>query len=125
MSGIRFRRTSGQGSKYHSVKIETEDGKFDSKAEYRRWLTLKSLAEEGAIIDLKRQVKYPLIGSSRRKTKLKNGRTLELAISYVADFVYIKNGELVVEDVKGFKTDVYVIKRKLMLEKYGIEIQEV
>ena len=41
-------------------------------------------------------------------------------VSYIADFMYkdIKRGVTVVEDVKGFKTDVYKIKKKLFLYKY-------
>lgn len=57
---------------------------------------------------------------------VKAGRVLERAVEYVADFVY-KNeaGETVVEDVKGFRTHDYVIKRKLMLWVHGIRIKEV
>lgn len=54
-------------------------------------------------------------------------KCVERAVKYVADFVYFdkEKGELVVEDVKGVKTDVYKLKRKLMRSIYGIEIQEV
>lgn len=46
---------------------------------------------------------------------------------YIADFVYFdkKAQRTVVEDTKGFKTKDYIIKRKLMLERYGIRIREV
>jgi hypothetical protein len=54
---------------------------------------------------------------------------LEREISYVADFVYYENGQLVVEDVKGYKKGpayaVFVMKRKLMLKVYGIRVKEV
>ena len=43
---------------------------------------------------------------------------------YVADFVYEDNGDTVVEDTKGMRTKEYVIKRKLMLYRYGIRIKE-
>lgn len=47
-------------------------------------------------------------------------------MKYVADFVYKdENGEEVVEDVKGMRTKEYIIKRKLMLWQYGIQVREV
>lgn len=45
--------------------------------------------------------------------------------TYLADFVYEKGSQTIVEDVKGMKTDVYKIKRKLMLYFHGIRIKEV
>ena len=56
---------------------------------------------------------------------VKKGKTLELAVKYVADFVYKENGKTIVEDTKGFKTKDYIIKRKLMLWVHGIKIKEV
>ena len=54
------------------------------------------------------------------------GTVLERECSYYADFAYkvVETGELVVEDTKGVKTPEYIIKRKLMLERYGIKIRE-
>lgn len=50
----------------------------------------------------------------------------ERKIYYVADFCYIQKGKIIVEDVKGKKTDVYKLKRKLFLYKYSnIEFREV
>ena len=43
----------------------------------------------------------------------------------VADFVYVENGEKVVEDTKGMKTRDYIIKRKLMLYVHKVRIREV
>ena len=59
------------------------------------------------------------------KGELKPGKVLEKECSYIADFAYFQNGHLVVEDTKGFRTEGYKIKRKLMLERYGIQIREV
>lgn len=58
-------------------------------------------------------------------TQKKNGKVVERACSYVADFVYNENGEQVVEDTKGIRTEAYKIKRKMMRWLYGIEIKEV
>lgn len=104
-------------SKYGNRKIKTEDGTFDSQKEYRRWQELKLLQRAGEIKNLARQVKFELIPKQ-------DG---ERAIYYVADFVYIDNrtGERVVEDAKGAKTDVYIIKRKLMKYMHNITVQEV
>jgi len=88
---------------------------FDSKAEFIRWCELRILERAGKISDLKRQVKYELIPKQ-------DG---ERACNYVADFVYIDaDGNTVVEDTKGVRTDAYRIKKKLMLWVHGIKIKE-
>jgi hypothetical protein len=66
------------------------------------------------IQDLKTQVKFPLIKKSPY------GRE----IVYKADFVYYQDGKMIVEDTKGFRTDVYKLKKRLMAEKYNIVIKE-
>ena len=43
----------------------------------------------------------------------------------MADFVYVRDGQTVVEDAKGVRTKDYIIKRKLMLWLHGIRVQEV
>ena len=105
-------------SKYHAKKLDTPDGKFDSKKEYQRWCELKLMEKAGQIKDLKRQVKYEILP----KYEL-NGKKIR-GISYVADFVYEKNGSKIVEDCKGFKTPVYKIKKKMFEYKYQIELKE-
>lgn len=112
-------------TKYRNKKIVTPDGKFDSRKEYRRFKQLKRLEEEGIISDLRRQVKYQLIP----KQKDMNGKVIERECNYYADFVYISNFEhaKIVEDVKGMliRRPEYVIKRKLMLQIYGLRVREV
>ena len=104
--------------KYHSKKIIIDGIKFDSKKEGNRYLQLKKLEEEGIISDLKLQVPFVLIepftlnGKKYRKTE------------YVADFVYFRDGEQIVEDTKGYKTELYKIKKKLMAYLYHIQIKE-
>lgn len=107
-------------TKYHSRKITKDGITFDSVKEYRRFCELSLLERAGAITDLKRQVKFELIPSQRV-----DGKVVERACSYVADFVYKQRGKTVVEDTKGFKTKDYIIKRKLMLYVHGIRIKEV
>ena len=122
--------------KYGNRKVVTADGEFDSKREYERWCELKFLETAGKITCLNRQFKFLLIPahyesyeriSAKTGKKLKDGsRCIEKECSYIADFVYYTpEGELVVEDAKGVRTEAYIIKRKLMLEIYGVRIKEV
>lgn len=104
-------------SKYGAVK----SGGHDSKKENRRACELKMMQRAGLISELREQVKYQLIPVQRDK----DGKLLEKACSYIADFVYYdEKRNLVVEDTKGVKTEVYKIKRKLMLQVHGIRIKE-
>ena len=106
-------------SKYHSTPTEVNGIRFDSKREANRWFELRLLERAGKIEKLKRQVKYLLIPSQYR-----DGKCIERECSYLADFVYVKDGHLVVEDCKGFRTPEYKIKRKLMLQLYDIRLVE-
>ena len=106
--------------KYHNTKVRTDNLVFDSKKEARRWQELLLLEKAGEISNLQRQVKFVLIPSQRI-----NGRVVEKECSYYADFMYTEKVKVVVEDVKGFRTDVYKVKRKLMLYLYDIRIKEI
>lgn len=107
-------------SKYHSKKVTVNGITFDSKREAKRYGELLLLERAGAISELKLQVRFELIPSQRI-----NGKVVERACTYVADFTYCKGNEFVVEDTKGMKTTDYIIKRKLMLWLHGIKIQEI
>lgn len=106
--------------KYHNRKVTINGETFDSRKEANRWAELKLLQRAGKISDLNRQVHYLLIPAQYDEKH----HLLERGVSYIADFVYKENGRLVVEDTKGLKTDVYIIKRKLMLSVYGIRVKE-
>ncbi len=118
-------------SKYNAEKVEILGMKFDSKKEGRRWFELEALEKAGVIKDLRRQVKYQLIPAYREPDKygprggLIKGAVIERAVYYIADFVYVENNQIVVEDTKGVKTPDYIIKRKLLLWLYGIKIKEI
>ena len=106
----------GFGAKYGNTKVEADGVLFDSKREAARWRELRLLEQAGEISDLRRQVRYELV------PKMPGERPVD----YIADFVYRdKDGNEVVEDVKGVRTREYVIKRKLMLLRYDIRIREV
>lgn len=106
-------------SKYHNRKVTRDGETFDSVKEYRRFCELRLLEKAGAVTDLQRQVKFELIPAQRI-----DGKVVERACSYVADFVYMENGQQVVEDTKGMRTQEYRLKRKLMLWVHGIRIRE-
>ena len=103
-------------TKYNNTKIRVDGRLFDSKAEAARWQELQMLERAGEITELERQVEYELIPKQKG----------ERAVKYIADFRYKDHeGETVVEDTKGVRTPVYILKRKLMLRVHGIRIREV
>ena len=125
-------------NKYGNKKITIDGEVFDSKREYYRYMDLKLLLLCGAISDLRRQVKYELIPvqrekstrvykKGRKKGQPIEGKIIEKAVNYVADFVYIDTatGKEVVEDAKGMRTKDYILKRKMLLYFHGIKIKEV
>lgn len=120
--------------KYRNCKITVNGMKFDSRREYNRYIELQLLERAGEIRELERQKKYILIPAmyetferyGKNGQRLKDGRRcIEKECAYYADFAYIKDGEIVVEDAKGVRTKDYIIKRKLMLFIHGIKIKEV
>lgn len=107
--------------KYSNVKVQDGGATFDSKAEHRRWQYLVTLERAGSIRDLERQVPYELIPAQMAPSGKKERATL-----YMADFRYVDaTGRVVVEDVKGAVTPEFRLKRKLMLWRHGIEVQEI
>lgn len=108
-------------NKYHNKKVVYNGIKFDSIKEKNYYITLKLLEQSGQIKDLELQKEYVLIpkfevnGKIYRKT------------SYFADFTFVstKDDRIHVVDTKGVKTDVYKLKKKLMIYKYKIEIEEI
>ena len=78
------------------------------------------LEKAGIISNLELQKRFELIPSQRI-----DGKVVERPCYYVCDFAYCEGGKQVIEDVKGMKTEVYKIKKKLMLYKCGIAIKEV
>ena len=101
-------------SKYFNRKLKSPDGQvFDSVKEFHRWGCLRLLERAGKIKNLQRQVKFELIPKQ-------DG---ERACTYIADFVYEEDGKLVAEDVKGYMTEVFRLKKKLMLWVHGIRIK--
>lgn len=107
-------------NKYRNRTVNWNGEIFDSAKEWKRYLDLEILVENGLITNLQRQVKFELIPTQRT-----SDGTVERSVSYIADFVYERDGQMVVEDTKGYRTKEYVIKRKLMLYLKGIQIVEI
>ena len=107
-------------AKYGNRKIIRDGIEFDSIKECQRYCELKLMQRAGVISDLQMQVSFELLPSQRI-----DGKVVERAVNYIADFVYQQNGLKVVEDTKGMRTKDYIIKRKLMLYVHGIRIVEV
>ena len=124
-------------SKYKNKRVSVDNLVFDSLKEANRYKELCLLEKAGKIENLRLQVPYELIPAQYKivhRVSEKTGKPLkdkavcvERACNYVADFVYFDKeaGQWIVEDAKGAKTEVYRIKKKLMLAVHGIRIHEV
>jgi len=99
--------------KFGAVKTIVDGITFDSKAEAKRYSELRLLEKRGLIRDLEMQVRYDFAV---------NGVKIGF---YKADFRYVENGSRVVEDVKGYRTDVFAIKAKLMKACHGVDVREI
>lgn len=108
-------------SKYYSKKVIVDGIKFDSKKEGEYYQKLKALERADKIYGLQLQKEYVLQDSFKL-----NNKTIR-AIKYRADFSYVSRDDdkLHVVDVKGYRTDVYMLKKKMFEYKYGIELEEV
>ena len=122
--------------KYGNKKAVVDGITFDSQKEANRYRELKLLERAGKITGLTLQAEFELIPAQYEKferygkngKRLKDGeRCIEKSCVYKADFVYVSDGKLVVEDTKSkaTKTKDYIIKRKLLLWRYGIRIVEI
>lgn len=112
--------TAPKPKKYRNEETTVDGIRFDSKREADRYGTLKLMERGGAIRNLELQPRFQLHVKG------------ELICVYVADFAYhrlrvdAKDGwEPVVEDVKGVRTPVFKLKKKLMHACLGIEVIEV
>ena len=88
---------------------------YASKREADTAAKLHALLRGGKISNLEEQVKFVLIPAGGGNS----------AVSYIADFSYVEDGELHIVDAKGFITPVYRIKKALMYFIHGITVEEV
>lgn len=102
-------------TKYGAKRV----GAFDSKKEQRRGAELSWLEKAGQIENLRHHVKIPMQSLDKSITvRTPTGRVMH----YEADFTYIKNGQVVIEDVKGYDTKQSQIKRAVVEAFLGIKI---
>lgn len=99
-------------NKYGSIPTAVDGITFHSKKEALRYKELRLLERAGSIRDLSLQVKIPIQINAVK------------VCDYVCDFMYFENNTRVIEDVKGWRTHVYILKRKLIKALYNIDIRE-
>lgn len=109
---------AARGSKFNARKTVVDGIEFDSAREAKRFTELRALEDAGKIQGLRLQVPFELMpGFECDGVRYR-------AMKYVADFVYCRDGKQVVEDCKGFKTQEYRLKKKLMAYINHINIEE-
>jgi hypothetical protein len=103
-------------NKYGNKRVQFNGRWFDSQREANHAAKLQALDERGLIANLQYQVRIPLVPGDG---KLRG-------VVYVADFTYVDaNGKLYVQDAKGYKTQIYRLKKRMAALLLGIEIEEV
>lgn len=102
-------------NKYHNKKIIIDGHEFDSIKEGEHYKQLKLLEKAGIIKELELQKKFEL-----QPNFIDNNGKKHRAITYIVDFYYYDTIEqcYIAEDVKGYKTEVYKIKKKMFMYKY-------
>ena len=100
-------------SKYNAKKATRGDITFDSEMEARRYDQLMELFKQGYIRNLELQPSFPIIIGNQKM------------FTYRADFVYFEGALRVIEDVKGFKTPLYRLKKKIVEAMLHVTIREV
>ena len=118
------RKTAVKRNKFNATKIEKDGMKFDSQKEFKRYIELTAQMQRGEISELKCQVKFELAP----KVKIAGEKRAKPALRYFADFTYLSNGMLIVEDVKSVvtrKLASFRNKKHLMKSVHDIDIKEV
>lgn len=106
-------------TKYKAQRTTINGHTFDSKAEARRYAELWLMNDKGLIQNLELQPSFVLAPS----VKYEGSSRAKPALRYVADFSYIENDKLIVEDVKGMETQAFKIKRHLMKHVYKVDVR--
>ena len=99
--------------KYNARKTTVDGVTFASAREAARYGELKMLERAGKISGLELQPRYELQPAFRTK----DGKAIR-AVEYVADFVYTEDGKIIIEDCKGWRTDIFKLKLKLMFFRH-------
>ena len=126
-------------AKYKNRRVTFEGETYASRKELKRFQELELMQAAGRITGLRKQVKFVLIPaqyepdwvdySKSTQGRKRKGKLIEREVSYIADFVYLKDGKMVVEDAKGYRGGeayaLFKVKKKMMLYFHNIKVQEV
>jgi len=109
-------------SKYGNKKTIVDGTTFDSKKEAKRYGELKILKRSGRILDFRLQPEFPYTVIHCHPTESMSTYTVKR--KYIADFaVTYPDYHVEVEDVKGFSTQEFKRKKKIVEAIYGIKIK--
>lgn len=110
--------------KYRNNIVTVDGIEFDSRKEARRWVELSRMQAAGEIAELRRQVVFELAPAARLTPDFRQ----KPAIKLIADFTYLRDGKLNVEDTKSIATrnlPVYRLKKHLLFTVHGLQVHEV
>lgn len=122
-----------KNNKYNAKKVVVDGITFDSETESKRYVALKQAMTDGIISDLELQPQY-IILPAIKGTRVKHFKripdrieeyTIQQPVKYTADFRYIKDGQAVVEEVKGSKWSIsrdYPLRAKMLRYFHGIQV---
>lgn len=105
-------------NKYRAKKTEVDENVFHSKKEAKRYVELKEMILCNKIDTLELQPSFSMYVINEKGNKCIVGK-------YIADFAYMQDGKRVIEDVKGMRTPIYRLKKKIVEALYDIEIVEI
>lgn len=120
-------------NKYNNNRVVYDGHVFDSEKERDRYIVLRQKQRKGEIFSLQLQKKFLLTDAifvdekGRIVDRYTKGRKLYAKKSEYkcGFFYYTKNGDPVIEDVKGYKTDLYSLKKKVLAQFYGLIVKEI
>lgn len=104
---------TGRRNKYNATKTVYNGIKYDSKKEAAYAKELDLLLNYGEVLEIERQVPFVITINEKKICTYK----LDFKVTYADRIEYV--------DVKGFKTSIYRLKKKMVEAYYGIEITEV
>lgn len=114
ITAAAYRATrAAKPSKYHARRTTVDGVVFDSAKEAREYTRLRLAVKAGTIRDLRLQPAFVLHATDGTPV-----------CTYRADFRYVDEAGVHVVDVKGMRTPVYLLKKKLVEAEYGIHIEE-
>lgn len=126
-------------SKYRNERTETDGYQFASKKEAKFYVELRLRERAGDVKNIRIQPRYALYALTLDGADLHNcnagcvSQRRQLVADYVADFEFEESDRgyggitwsRVVVDVKGLRTAIYKLKKRLFEAQYGIKIREV